>query len=137
MKNIDPRALEDAVSWEAIRSRGAGGQNVNKVATAVRIRFDVKASSLPEAVKERLLGCGDRRVGADGVISIRSETHRTQERNRAEAMGRLERLVEAAFAVPEPRIPTRPSRASIRRIKEQKSRHSALKKCRQKVVHFD
>ena len=137
MKKPGIEFLEKEIVWEAVRSRGAGGQNVNKVATAVRIRFDIGASSLPEPVKMRLLRSHDSRIGADGVISIRSEIHRTQERNRAEAVSRLERLVGQAYEVPARRIPTRPTKASIRRIKEQKSRRSVLKKSRQKVTGTD
>ncbi len=103
---------EEEISLSAIRAQGAGGQNVNKVSSAIHLRFDIGASSLPERVKARLLASNDQRITQDGVLVIKAQNHRTQEKNRVEAVERLRELVLAATRVPRKRIPTRPGRAA-------------------------
>lgn len=117
----------------AVRAQGAGGQNVNKVSNAVHLRFDIKASSLPEHIKERLLRTGDHRVTRTGMVVIKAQAHRSLERNRAEALARLQSLVAAAAHLPKARKPTRPTRSSKRKRIESKKRHSRLKALRGKV----
>jgi len=117
----------------AVRAQGAGGQNVNKVSNAVHLRFDIRASSLPEDVKERLLRVGDQRVTRTGVVVIKAQQHRSLERNRAEALARLQSLVAAAAHLPRTRKPTRPTRGSKLRRIEGKKRHSRLKALRSRI----
>jgi len=124
---------EEEIDISAIRAGGPGGQNVNKVSNAVHLRFDVRASSLPEAVKQRLLALGDARVTRTGVVVIKAQRHRSLELNRAEAIARLEALVAAAARVPKPRRPTRPSRGAKQRRLEAKTRRSQIKAARAKV----
>jgi ribosome-associated protein len=114
----------------AVRAQGAGGQNVNKVSNAVHLRFDVRASSLPEEVKERLLSFGDQRITRTGVVVIKSQQHRSLEMNRAEAIARLNALVAAAAHVPKKRRPTRPTFGSkVKRLdlKRRRGRVKALR----------
>ena len=133
MAHHDPRIRESEVQLEAVRSSGAGGQNVNKVSSAVHLRFDIAASSLPEGVKVRLLALKDRRITRDGVVVIKAWQHRSQDKNRQDALERLQRLVATVARPPKRRVPTRPTRASKLRRIESKIRRGRIKAMRGKV----
>ena len=117
----------------AIRAQGAGGQNVNKVASAVHLRFDIRASSLPDFYKERLLRLSDRRISAEGVIVIKAQQYRSREKNRAAALARLQELVQGVAATRKKRLPTRPPRRVSERRLEEKGRRGQDKILRGKV----
>lgn len=122
------------IEIKAIRSQGPGGQNVNKVSSAIQLRFDVGASSLPEDVKARLLAKADNRLTSDGVLVITAQTHRTQELNRRDALHRLQALINAVAKPPKTRRPTQPTFGSKQRRLEGKSLRSATKAGRSKVA---
>ena len=126
---VDPAEVE----FTAVRSQGAGGQNVNKVSSAAHLRFDIMASSLPDEVKLKLCALADQRVSGDGVIVIKAQTHRSLPRNQSDALARLQALVDEVTAPQIPRRATKPTRASRRRRLDGKARRGEIKSGRQRV----
>lgn len=124
---------DEEIELTAIRAQGAGGQNVNKVSSAIHLRFDIKASSLPAFYQERLLQSRDSRISKDGIIIIKAQRLRTQERNREDALQRLQALIQSAGETRKPRQPTRPSRAARRKRLDNKTHRGRIKRMRNRV----
>jgi ribosome-associated protein len=131
LKITDRTAIPlNEIELSAIRAQGAGGQNVNKVATAIHLRFDITASSLSPLYKERLLTLGDSRITKDGIIIIKAQQHRTQEQNREDALNRLQELIKSVTALPKTRKPTKPSRSAKKKRLDSKAKRGQIKSLR-------
>ncbi len=124
------------IEMQAIRAQGPGGQNVNKLSSAIHCRFDIRRSSLPEFYKQRLLALSDSRISRDGVIVIKAQSHRSQEKNRRDCLERLRELIQSAVRTPKKRIPTRPGQAAKRKRLDSKTRQGAKKRLRGKPADW-
>ena len=128
-----PVISEQEVEFNAIRAQGAGGQNVNKVSSAVHLRFDIRASSLPEHLKDKLLALTDQRITREGVVIIKAQSHRSQEKNKEEALQRLQQLIASIAIPPRARVPTKPTRSSQRKRLDTKNMRGHIKSMRGKI----
>lgn len=138
MLRINPRLRIplNEIEINYVRSQGAGGQNVNKTATAAHLRFDIQASSLPDVYKHRLLNLPDSRISKDGVIVIKAQQHRSQDQNREDALGRLQEIIKKVIAQPKRRKPTRPTSASRRKRIDEKVKRGRRKALRQRIDEY-
>ena len=125
---------ESEIELTAVRSQGPGGQNANKVSSAIHLRFDINSSSLPDTIKQRLLQLGDQRISKDGVVIIKAQTSRSQEKNRTEALQRLQQLLRQVTYTPKPRRPTKPTWGSQIKRMDKKTQHGKQKSLRSKVT---
>lgn len=124
---------DDELELSAIRASGPGGQNVNKVSSAIHLRFDINRSSLPAACKARLLARGDKRINREGILTIKAQRFRSQEKNRADALARLQALVEQSLVAPRKRVASKPSRTARKKRVDNKTRRGQLKRLRTKI----
>ncbi len=124
---------DNEIDIQAIHAQGKGGQNVNKVATAIHLRFDIQQSSLPDHLKERLLALNDQRINKEGIIVIKAQSYRTQEKNREDALSRLTEIIKTVMTTQKKRRKTKPSRSSQRKRMDKKSKHGRKKTLRKRV----